>query len=134
MTVYIGSVFAINVGIFIIYNSILYIIYHIKHPFFEKYKNTDKPWPWEENPQEWIEIRNKSFKTIMVNFFIVTPVMVYISIITSLPYEFSLELWPSSFELIWQFTFFLLVEDILFYLSHLLLHQPSWYWIHKKHH
>lgn len=45
-TVYVGSVFAINVGIFVIYNSILYVIYHMKHPFFEQYKNTDKPWPW----------------------------------------------------------------------------------------
>jgi len=46
-TVYVGSVFAINVGIFILYNSVLYAIYTLKHPFFEQYKNTDKPWPWE---------------------------------------------------------------------------------------
>lgn len=60
--------------------------------------------------------------------------MVYVSILTSLPYEFSLEKWPSTFELIWQFSLFLVIEDILFYLSHRLLHQPNWYWIHKYHH
>lgn len=108
-TVYVGSVFVLNIGIFSAYNAILAVIYHIKHPFFEQYKNTSKPWPWEEDPQEWKSLRAKSFKAIFINFLVVTPVMVYISIMTSLPYEFAAEKWPSCFELIWQFTFFLIV-------------------------
>ena len=34
VTIYVGSVFVINVGIFILYNSVMYVIYHLKHPFF----------------------------------------------------------------------------------------------------
>ena len=37
-------------------------------------------------------------------------------------------------ELAWQFLFFLVVEDTLFYWSHRLLHTPRLYWIHKHHH
>lgn len=60
--------------------------------------------------------------------------MVYISVLTSLPYTFSISEWPSTGKLLWQFSFFLIVEDVMFYFSHLLLHQPGWYWIHKYHH
>lgn len=104
-----GSVFSINVGIFIMYNLTLFFIYKAKLPFFEQYKNTDKPWPWEDNPEEWEKLKLKSFKYILINFFIVTPIMVWISIQTSLPFDFSLSNWPTKFELIWQFAFFLLL-------------------------
>ena len=36
--------------------------------------------------------------------------------------------------MLWQFIFFMLVEDLLFYWSHSMLHNPKLYWIHKKHH
>ena len=36
--------------------------------------------------------------------------------------------------MLWQFIFFMLVEDVLFYWSHSMLHNPKLYWIHKKHH
>ena len=60
--------------------------------------------------------------------------MVYISLLSALPYEFSLESWPTTFEIVWQFLLFLIVEDTLFYWGHRMLHHPKLYWIHKHHH
>jgi hypothetical protein len=34
-------------------NIIMWIIYHIEHPFFERYKISSNPWPWYENRVEW---------------------------------------------------------------------------------
>ena len=36
--------------------------------------------------------------------------------------------------MIWQFIFFLLVEDLFLYLGHSTMHRPQFYWIHKHHH
>ena len=85
-----------NIGLFTVYNTVMYFIYTLKIPFFEKYRNTQDPWPWEENPEEWSKLKKKTFKYLFINFFIVTPLMVYISLLTSLPYEFSLEKWPKT--------------------------------------
>jgi hypothetical protein len=39
--------------ILITINGTLYIIYHLEHPFFEKFKTNDKPWPWQEDREKW---------------------------------------------------------------------------------
>ena len=54
--------------------------------------------------------------------------------VIGLNYKYTLEDWPTVPQMIGQFFFFLFVEDIAFYWSHYLLHQPQFYWIHKKHH
>lgn len=33
-TMYVGSIFVMNIGIFLLYNTTMYVIYTIKHPFF----------------------------------------------------------------------------------------------------
>ena len=49
-------------------------------------------------------------------------------------YKYSLEDWPTIPQMIGQFTFFLFMEDVLFFWSHYFLHSPQLYWSHKKHH
>lgn len=48
---------------------------------------------------------------------------------------FDLESWPSFLEMAAQITFFMLVEDTVFFWSHKTLHHPAIYrYIHKQHH
>ena len=49
-------------------------------------------------------------------------------------YAYTLEDWPTTFEMVSQFFFFLFVEDTAFFWSHYLFHSPKLYWIHKQHH
>lgn len=49
-------------------------------------------------------------------------------------YRVKIEEIPDTKTLIWQFMFFLLMEDLFFYLGHSTLHRPQFYWIHKRHH
>jgi hypothetical protein len=38
----------------------MWFIYHLEHPFFEKHKISDAPWPWKENREEWVKKVKKS--------------------------------------------------------------------------
>ena len=29
---------------------VMMLVYKAKHPFFEQYRTTTRPWPWDENP------------------------------------------------------------------------------------
>jgi len=49
-------------------------------------------------------------------------------------YRVKLEEIPDTKTIIWQFMFFLILEDFFFYLGHSTLHRPQFYWIHKRHH
>ena len=40
-------------GTYTINNILMYILYKLKKPQFEKYKVSEKPWPWEANPARW---------------------------------------------------------------------------------
>jgi hypothetical protein len=36
-----------------IYQGSMWVIYHLEWPFFERYKISKEPWPWNENKEEW---------------------------------------------------------------------------------
>ena len=44
------------------------------------------------------------------------------------------ELPTSKFTYVWQFCFFLILNEIWSFLMHALIHQPKLYWMHKMHH
>ena len=63
------------------------------------------------------------------------PTLVYLDCQLSFKVKMQMEDLPESkLTYFWQFVFFLIVEEIWNYLMHALLHQPSFYWIHKPHH
>ena len=41
---------------------------------------------------------------------------------------------PPSTTMLWQIAFFFIANEVGFYFAHRLIHHPSLYWIHKKHH
>ena len=41
---------------------------------------------------------------------------------------------PDTWTMVWQFFFFLYMEELIFYTFHRLLHQKSLYSYHKQHH
>jgi sterol desaturase/sphingolipid hydroxylase (fatty acid hydroxylase superfamily) len=112
----------------------MYFIYMARHPFFEQYRDNYNPWPWDENPAEWRKLKIQSVVTLSINFFLILPFTLYVSTLKTPAFDFSIVNWPSTFEIFWQFTFFLLTQDFFVYLSHRMFHLKSFYWIHKYHH
>ena len=55
-------------------------IYHIEHPFFEKYKINSKHWPWYENLHEWSVLLKKSMLLITFNSFVTVPLLLLINV------------------------------------------------------
>jgi hypothetical protein len=51
-------------------------------------------------------MRIRSFKFISFNFCVVAPIMIYLNYSPEVPYESSLEKWPSPFKHFWQFLVF----------------------------
>ena len=72
---------------------------------------------------------------MLLNSIILTPAFTAFDLLThGFHYTYLMEDWPTTTQVIGQFMFFLIVEDVTFYWSHRLLHHPQFYWIHKKHH
>ncbi|CAD8063789.1 unnamed protein product [Paramecium primaurelia] len=127
------SMQTIHIVVYILVNGSYGIIYYLNHPFFEQFKVEKKPWPWHQNKQEWIKLRNETFKNFSINL-IVGILLAMAFGITGVKYRFDRQSLPDLWEMIPQFLFCILIEDIGFYWSHRLLHIPALYKYHKQHH
>lgn len=59
----------------ILYSNLsMYVIYKMKHPFFEQFKVNNDPWPWDENPEEWRKMLKKSISLVAFNGLVVLPI------------------------------------------------------------
>lgn len=123
---------------FVSCNFIMWIIYKLESPFFERYKVHDKPWPWmDKDNGNWKKLLNESLLIIGVNHLIILPLMgIYYYIYNYCPITLSLSAYPeSSCEIILQTLFFIIVEDISFYFMHRIFHLEIFYnFVHKMHH
>ena len=72
----------------------------------------------------------------MLNSFILGPAFLYGGYLATgkITFTESVEDWPEFTTILWQLILFLIIEDAGFFWGHWLLHRPSLYWIHKKHH
>lgn len=129
-------VFIVHEISFILVQSYFFIIYYLNLPFFEKYKTTSNPWPWQENYGEFKDLFYKTIKSLAVNHLIILPIALLPNYYFDFC-EFNLnksEL-PGFFEVIFQVLGCVIVDDLVFYLSHRLLHTKYFYQlIHKQHH
>eukprot|EP01016_Furgasonia_blochmanni_P011991 TRINITY_DN1564_c0_g4_i4.p1 TRINITY_DN1564_c0_g4~~TRINITY_DN1564_c0_g4_i4.p1 ORF type:complete len:420 (-),score=102.95 TRINITY_DN1564_c0_g4_i4:330-1520(-) len=136
-SLYFFSNIILHTGLFTIANIGMLVIYKLKGrtSFFERYKISDKPWPWEKDPQKWKETIQKTLKSLYVAHFVIAPFMLVIHTILSPLPRMDLESFPTTGEIIKQVVFCMLVEDFLFYWLHRFLHWRKIYqYIHKRHH
>ena len=117
-------------------NMYFFFFYWLKHDFFEKYKSVDEPWPWEGDKKDWNKLFWRSIMFTTFNSTVVPFLLSYPSCMNDTPIPFRVdENFTSPFTMLVQILFCNMVENISFYFSHLLLHQPFFYKrIHKIHH
>jgi methylsterol monooxygenase len=118
------------------FNIEFLIYYKLKLPFFEKYKTSANPWPWEEDQVKWRQDLKKTLKLVGFNSLIIFPILLSPSLITNdCPFRLDHESMPTAYEAFTQIMICLLIEDIIFYIAHRILHWGVIYQqIHKVHH
>ena len=119
--------FFVHEFFYILVNSYFMIIYSLKLPFFEKYKVSSDPWPWEQDKEEWNQLVKRTIKLVLFNHFILIPLVLLPNIIfNDCPYRLNDEI-PSFFEITLQLAFCMICEDFAFYWSHGTLHGDYFY-------
>jgi sterol desaturase/sphingolipid hydroxylase (fatty acid hydroxylase superfamily) len=118
----------------ILINLFYYACYVLKNKEIEKYKVTNEPWPWDENPKKWKKDLKSLLITYFTNYFVFSSTMISFCIKISKP-RYDLESSPSFLEFVFQIFFSVCTEDFFNYWSHRIFHLPIFYKrIHKKHH
>lgn len=122
--------------ILLVGNCFYFFLYKNKFAFFEQYKATEEPWPWESDPAEWNRMFWRSLKFNFFNLFISLPIMNAPFIIMDYqipnPEDYNI---PTGLTFLLQILFCCLMEDVLFYFGHAFLHTPYMYkTFHKYHH
>jgi sterol desaturase/sphingolipid hydroxylase (fatty acid hydroxylase superfamily) len=64
----------LHLVLFVTANLMMQVIYHLELPFFEQYKSSSDPWPWNANPEQWAETWKKIALTVVFNICILSPV------------------------------------------------------------
>jgi methylsterol monooxygenase/4-alpha-methyl-delta7-sterol-4alpha-methyl oxidase len=130
------SAWCFHVGFNFTAYCLSYFIYTSKHPFLERYRIMDQPWPWESDPEGWKKTFRMTGAYFFVNQCIITPSLLYIDIkMNGVFVSMSPDNFPSSLTIILQCFFCMLIDDFFFYWGHRLLHHPKLYpHIHKIHH
>lgn len=111
------------------------IIYKLRLPFFEQFKDNPNPWPWEYDPNFSKQIW-RGIKLVCFNNFVISPLGFIFAIkVGLLDVRITAEELPSFWIYIAQVFYHMFWEDAMFYQTHKLLHHPKLYpYIHKIHH
>jgi sterol desaturase/sphingolipid hydroxylase (fatty acid hydroxylase superfamily) len=120
---------------YIISNLVLYCLYVTKIPFFESYRVSNKPWPWEENTAKWRILLKKSLINNFLAQLVILPAFLYLDTLLGVKVRMDIESYPGPFEIISQILIWMVIEDFFFYWGHRILHTKFMYQkIHKIHH
>ena len=94
--------------LFVINNSVMYLVYITKIPFFEQYRvNPAIPWPWEKNIEKWSAQMKKTLKFFLFNNFILIPIAMYFGFQKeNVNMRYDSESFPEWDEILSQFLFF----------------------------
>ncbi len=134
--VYFWTINIFGVFMRVILNMGMWAIYSSRIPFFERYKVTSTPWPWEENYEAWRKLLRKTLERVVLNVGVMAPLLILTEVLTlGVGVRMDMESFPSRGELAWQLIFCMVTEDFTFYWSHRSLHSKLLYpKIHKIHH
>jgi sterol desaturase/sphingolipid hydroxylase (fatty acid hydroxylase superfamily) len=109
----------------------------MESPFFERFKVSLEPWPWQDN-KEWPAFITESLTYVAFNKFVMLPAMLLFAGVTNkwVPVnDISIEEFPTGYEMLWQIVFSFVIEDFFFHLGHRLMHTRYFYSkYHKIHH
>lgn len=122
--------------IFILVNLYFAIIYYLNLPFFERYKTTSEPWPWEDNKEKFKQQLKSTFKRIFINHFILIPIVQLPNYFTNMSeFNMNMDEVPNTITIMAQVAFCVISDDFFFYIFHRILHHKKLYsYIHKVHH
>ncbi|OMJ82859.1 hypothetical protein SteCoe_16327 [Stentor coeruleus] len=116
-------------------NLFYYILYIGKYKYFEQYRVSQTPWPWETDKKSFTENLKKTFLIVSFNQLIISPLIAYLSLLSGVNIKLSYEDFPSSCVIFAHIVFFIIIEDFVNYWSHRFLHSPFMYKrFHKQHH
>ena len=105
----------VSVGFMIGSNSIMWLIYHVELPFFERYKINPEPWPWHENKEEWNRLVKKSILLVGFNNLVVLPLTLLVNAAIhgwDLDMSFEIADLPDTKTLMMTVAFCMMCEDI----------------------
>lgn len=116
--------------------ALVSIVYRWRPASLERCKaQAFQPWPWESNPKAWSLQQRKTLVTILLNLHVLAPLSMYIDSLSGVYFRLDRASYPSTWEILTQMVFFMVVEDCSFYFLHRLLHTRSLYrLVHKQHH
>jgi sterol desaturase/sphingolipid hydroxylase (fatty acid hydroxylase superfamily) len=128
----------LHASLALITNVTMWYIYHIELPFFERYKITKDPWPWEENRKDWNSLLWKSIKMVAFNNMVTFPAALFVFAYLdnfNVKMSYKLEDLPDTFTLMASIAFCMICEDFGFHFAHRFLHWRAIYpYVHKLHH
>ncbi len=120
-------------------NSVYSIPYVLNKSFFERWKvEKEENWPWIEDPEGFKKLLRKSLRVVLTNILIIYPITLgaYMPITNyKVATLFDPKDLPGKLTIMWQAVWCFYVEDLVFSVSHRLLHSRRLYKIvHKLHH
>lgn len=114
--------------------------YLLNWEFFEQFKISKGPWPWRDTREEvrhqfWKLVR-RSLVTNSMNLLVYLQLFAYMKIILlpSRALSFSVDYWPTHWESLIHILSSVLLHEFTFYWMHRLMHHPVLYKHHKVHH
>lgn len=110
-------------------------VYKAKIPFFEQFRISKDPWPWEVDPVSYKKLYVRAVKTNIINSTLGLVIQLILIATGRRNRSVDPDKFPSGTELIVYFFLFTIISDAAFYWIHRFLHLPMIYkHIHKWHH
>lgn len=133
---------SLHVVVLVCANALFYLIYSLEWPCFEQHKIVKSaPWLWKSSSAEDKQAVSATIsKSILLTAFnvLLTVPLSWMNYALSLQFGYTAALsqFPGFATILSQIACFMLIEDLLFYCGHRLLHQVPFLYInvHKLHH
>lgn len=131
---------AVHVAALLVCNAGFLLLYVARHPAIERYRVSDKPWPWLAGAAQRAEVFALVRLAVGLTAFNVVLGFALgfgnVGLMAARGLTVDARSWPSTWELLWQTLAFIAVEDTGFYWAHRGLHShPALYRaVHKLHH